>query len=380
MALYLIGDVQGCDDALARLLDEIAFSPSRDTLVLLGDLVNRGPQSLAVLRRMVALEASAHCLLGNHDLHLLAVAHGVRKPHRSDTLDDILQAPDRAALLDWLRARPLALQRQGWLMVHAGVLPQWDAAQTHDSLRPYLIEEAHEVDDAIRDGDDAALREELGDLLLQVLFHSVVAEERGAFSMHDVAAGLIAKMHARHPHLYPVDGELAAERPSWEAMKAKKRRGSIEEGLPSGLPSLHRAHRLQDRAAGVGTTVSKVASGAAESVPYFMVTNLARTLDELKERNIWIVGADERGGKTLYEADLPDSIAWVLGAEGEGMRRLTREKCDFLVRIPMQGLVESLNVSVASGVCLYESLRRRTSPVRARGAPPRPRDGGVARS
>lgn len=130
MALYLIGDVQGCDDALARLLEEIAFSPSRDTLVLLGDLVNRGPQSLAVLRRMIALEGSAHGLLGNHDLHLLAVAHGVRRPHRSDTLDDILAAPDRAALLDWLRARPLALQMQGWLMVHAGVLPQWDAAQT----------------------------------------------------------------------------------------------------------------------------------------------------------------------------------------------------------------------------------------------------------
>ena len=130
MALYLIGDVQGCDDALARLLDEIAFSPSRDTLVLLGDLVNRGPQSLAVLRRMMSLEGCADCLLGNHDLHLLAVAHGVRQPHRSDTLDDILQAPDRAALLGWLRARPLALQRQGWLMVHAGVLPQWDAAQT----------------------------------------------------------------------------------------------------------------------------------------------------------------------------------------------------------------------------------------------------------
>ncbi|MDQ7744656.1 symmetrical bis(5'-nucleosyl)-tetraphosphatase [Hydrogenophaga pseudoflava] len=130
MALYLIGDVQGCDEALGRLLDEIAFSPSRDTLVLLGDMVNRGPQSLAVLRRMIALEGSAHGLLGNHDLHLLAVAHGVRRPHRSDTLDDILAAPDRAALLDWLRARPLALQMQGWLMVHAGVLPQWDAAQT----------------------------------------------------------------------------------------------------------------------------------------------------------------------------------------------------------------------------------------------------------
>lgn len=130
MALYLIGDVQGCDEALGRLLDEIAFSPSRDTLVLLGDMVNRGPQSLAVLRRMIALEGSAHGLLGNHDLHLLAVAHGVRRPHRSDTLDDILAAPDRAALLDWLRARPLALQMQGWLMVHAGVLPQWDAEQT----------------------------------------------------------------------------------------------------------------------------------------------------------------------------------------------------------------------------------------------------------
>ena len=130
MALYLIGDVQGCDEALARLLDEIAFSPSRDTLVQLGDMVNRGPQSLAVLRRMIELEGSAHCLLGNHDLHLLAVAHGVRKPHRGDTLDEILHAPDRAFLLDWLRSCPMALQMQGWLMVHAGVLPQWDAAQT----------------------------------------------------------------------------------------------------------------------------------------------------------------------------------------------------------------------------------------------------------
>jgi bis(5'-nucleosyl)-tetraphosphatase (symmetrical) len=132
MALYLIGDVQGCDEALDRLLHTIGFSPSRDTLVLLGDLVNRGPQSLAVLRRMMALEGSAHCLLGNHDLHLLAVAHGVRKPHRSDTLDDILNAPERTRLLDWVRTRPMALQMQGWLMVHAGVLPQWDGAQTLD--------------------------------------------------------------------------------------------------------------------------------------------------------------------------------------------------------------------------------------------------------
>jgi len=115
----------------------------------------------------------------------------------------------------------------------------------------------------------------------------------------------------------------------------------------------------KDRAAGVGATVSKVASGAAESVPYYMVTNLARTLDELKERSIWVVGADERAEKTLYDSELPASIAWVLGAEGEGMRRLTRERCDLLVRIPMRGSVTSLNVSVASGVCLFESRRRR---------------------
>jgi 23S rRNA (guanosine2251-2'-O)-methyltransferase len=114
----------------------------------------------------------------------------------------------------------------------------------------------------------------------------------------------------------------------------------------------------RDRAAGITPAVSKVASGAAEATPYLMVTNLARTLAELKERNIWIVGADERAEKTLYQADLPESIAWVLGAEGEGMRRLTRESCDLLVRIPMRGEVESLNVSVSAGICLFESLRR----------------------
>ena len=115
----------------------------------------------------------------------------------------------------------------------------------------------------------------------------------------------------------------------------------------------------RDRAAGITPAVSKVASGAAEATPYLMVTNLARTLAELKERNVWIVRAEERADQTLYEADLPESIAWVLGAEGEGMRRLTRETCDLLVRIPMKGEVESLNVSVSAGVCLFESLRRR---------------------
>ena len=123
---------------------------------------------------------------------------------------------------------------------------EWDAAQTHESLRPYLIEEAHEVDEALLAGDDDRLREELGDLLLQILFHSVIAEERGAFGLQDVAEGFLTKMKGRHPHLYG-DGV----REPWERMKAKKR-GSIVEGLPAGLPSLHRAHRLQDRAAGVG--------------------------------------------------------------------------------------------------------------------------------
>jgi bis(5'-nucleosyl)-tetraphosphatase (symmetrical) len=127
---YLIGDLQGCCDAFERLLAEIGFSPSRDRLTVLGDLVNRGPQSLAVLRRVRSLGAAADALLGNHDLHLLAVAHGVRPEHASDTLREILDAPDRAAWLDWLRQRPLALQREGWLCVHAGVSPSWDAGQT----------------------------------------------------------------------------------------------------------------------------------------------------------------------------------------------------------------------------------------------------------
>ncbi|HSV34125.1 MAG TPA: symmetrical bis(5'-nucleosyl)-tetraphosphatase [Ramlibacter sp.] len=130
MGLYLIGDVQGCDDALGRLLEKIDFSPSRDTLYLLGDLVNRGPASAAVLRRLMGYGESAHCLLGNHDLSLLAIAHGQRAPHRNDTMDSVLLAPDRGAMLGWLRQQRMAIRAQGWLMVHGGVLPQWDTTQT----------------------------------------------------------------------------------------------------------------------------------------------------------------------------------------------------------------------------------------------------------
>lgn len=115
----------------------------------------------------------------------------------------------------------------------------------------------------------------------------------------------------------------------------------------------------KDRAVGLNATVAKVASGAAETVPYIAVTNLARTLRELKDSGVWLLGADERGEKTLFESRLQGPLAWVFGAEGEGMRRLTRESCDELVRIPMLGAVESLNVSVSAGICLAETRRQR---------------------
>ena len=144
MALYCIGDIQGCDSALGRLLDLSGFSASRDTVYLLGDLVNRGPDSAAVLRRCMAHGDALRPLLGNHDLHLLAAAHGARKPSRRDTLASILEAPDRDALLQWLRLQPLARQHiyggTPLLMVHAGVLPAWTAAETLD-----LADEVHRV-------------------------------------------------------------------------------------------------------------------------------------------------------------------------------------------------------------------------------------------
>ena len=156
MPMYMIGDLQGCHQPLLRLLQKVDFSPSRDTLYVLGDLVNRGPESLAVLRHLSSLGDAARCLLGNHDLHLIAMSQGVRKPGRSDTSQEIIAAPDGPALLDWLRHRPLAMQANGWLMVHAGVLPQWTWAQT--------MARAAEVESVLR-GPDLAdfLRQMYGD-------------------------------------------------------------------------------------------------------------------------------------------------------------------------------------------------------------------------
>ncbi len=131
MATYAIGDVQGCNARLLALLERIHHVDPQARLFFVGDLINRGPQSLETLRTVRALSDTTRrvqVVLGNHDLHLLAVAHGIRQPHRSDTLGDILQAPDRDELLDWLRHQPLAHWEDGHLMVHAGVLPQWSAA------------------------------------------------------------------------------------------------------------------------------------------------------------------------------------------------------------------------------------------------------------
>jgi MazG family protein len=175
--------------------------------------------------------------------------------------------PPRATLDDALR-----------IMRDLRARDAWDAAQTHESLRPYLNEEAHELDDALRSGDDAAMLGELGDVLLQVLFHAIIAEERGAFDVGHVAGSLVTKMTKRHPWLYGTEhaaGERHegraprggpaddSRREPWETMKARTR-ASLAEGLPAGLPALHRAHRLQERAAGIGFDWPDVAGPAAK--------------------------------------------------------------------------------------------------------------------
>ena len=155
MATYAIGDVQGCYSALRRLLDKCRFDPACDRLWLIGDLVNRGPQSLAVLRFVKNLGAHAVTLLGNHDLHLLVVAAGHVKPHRGDTLAAILRAPDRDELLDWLRHRKMMHAGAGYAMVHAGLLPQWSI--------PKALKLAREVEAALRgDAYDDFLRHMYG--------------------------------------------------------------------------------------------------------------------------------------------------------------------------------------------------------------------------
>ncbi len=142
MTRYAIGDVQGCHEELRALLALLKFSPDRDRLWFVGDLVNRGPCSLETLRLVRALDDNAVVVLGNHDLHLLAIVHGDHRKRNSDTLDAVLAAPDRDVLLEWLLTRPLAHSEAGDLMVHAGVVPQWTVALT--------LELAREVETALR--------------------------------------------------------------------------------------------------------------------------------------------------------------------------------------------------------------------------------------
>jgi bis(5'-nucleosyl)-tetraphosphatase (symmetrical) len=157
MALYAIGDVQGCDAELGALLGILKYSADRDSLWFVGDLVNRGPDSLKVLRRIRALGDAATVILGNHDLHLLAVAYGGARLRSDDTLDDILSAPDRAALLEWLQERPLLHEDTDLnvCMVHAGLPPQWDLNLARDC--------AHELERALRRNPEKLFEHMYGD-------------------------------------------------------------------------------------------------------------------------------------------------------------------------------------------------------------------------
>lgn len=130
MATYVVGDIQGCYDPLRRLLDSAAFDPAKDRLVAVGDLVNRGPQSLEVVRFLRSLGLAFGSVLGNHDLHFLALAHGTRKPRKKDTLNELLAAAELGEIIDWYRHMPLARIEQGVLVVHAGVPPEWTLEQT----------------------------------------------------------------------------------------------------------------------------------------------------------------------------------------------------------------------------------------------------------
>lgn len=165
MSTYVIGDVQGCADTLARLVARVSFDPARDRICLLGDLVNRGPDSLGVLRWAWRHRDAVDAVLGNHDLYLLARAAGVAHRPKDDTLDGVLDAPDASELLDWLAARPLVTQVAGWTCVHAGLLPQWtveDALRLSDIASGWLVERREEALRIIYRKGSARWRDDLG--------------------------------------------------------------------------------------------------------------------------------------------------------------------------------------------------------------------------
>jgi 23S rRNA (guanosine2251-2'-O)-methyltransferase len=259
---------------------------------------------------------------------------------------DVVEARNEAAVAE--RARHIVY---GWHAVIAAL------ERAPERLLEIWIAEARD-DDRARDLKDRA--------------------DRAGVHLHSVAADALAKLVGDVVH----QGAAAAIRPlkAWDEHDLTESLSRLsEEALLLILDGVTDPHNLgaclrtadatgvhavvipKDRAAAVDGVVRKVAAGAAEFVPVASVTNLARTLGLLKERGIWVVGTDSEAQQTLYAADLKRPLALVLGAEGGGMRRLTRERCDFLVRIPMAGNVQSLNVSVAAGVALFEARRQRAS-------------------
>jgi 23S rRNA (guanosine2251-2'-O)-methyltransferase len=202
-----------------------------------------------------------------------------------------------------------------------------------------------------------------------VAVHAVDAARLSALAGHAQHQGVVAVVDAALPYVTLGDVlETVSEPPLLVVLDGVTDPHNLGACLRSA--DAFGAHAVvvpKDRAVGVNATVAKAASGAADTVPVIAVTNLARALRDLKERGVWLLGA-EAGGESLYDADLRGPIAWVLGAEGSGLRRLTRESCDRLVGIPLTGSVHSLNVSVACGICLYAARRARHMEKRPAGA------------
>ncbi len=218
-----------------------------------------------------------------------------------------------------------------------------DASRRDPRMRAF-VQRAQEAGAKIVDSDDAQLARLCGSPRHQGVVARVTAVER-SHSLDDTLDAVDAS--ARGPALLLVLDGVTDPHNLGACLRVADGAGA------------HAVIAPKDHAVGLNATVAKVASGAADSVPYFMVTNLARTLEELKERDIRVVGTSDDAPNSLYDADLSGPLALVLGAEGKGMRQLTARHCDALVRLPMRGAVESLNVSVASGICLYEALRQR---------------------
>ncbi|MEJ2141535.1 MAG: 23S rRNA (guanosine(2251)-2'-O)-methyltransferase RlmB [Gammaproteobacteria bacterium] len=189
-------------------------------------------------------------------------------------------------------------------------------------------------------------RDELDKLVPEASHQGVVAESKAKAALNEAGLNQLLDNLAEPPLLLILDGVTDPHNLG----------ACLRTADAAGV---HALIVPRDKACGLTAVVRKVASGAAETVPFVQVTNLARTLKALKQRNIWLVGTDLDTEQDIYEADLSGPLALVMGAEGKGMRRLTREQCDFLVKLPMRGSVQSLNVSVSTGICLYEAVRQR---------------------